>query len=322
MDICDRHGLKAAAFDALSHAPGHRRQVLIWCGASTALSIIASVLSFFLDSQIAGTGGLSGIGLRSILSTVQSALSLGVSLLLPFWNAGYTASVLGLSRKEHVFPGTLWEGFRRFGPVLRLQLTTAVIHAGIIMACFYGGSIVLSFTPLAAPVYEVMAQSSDMLLSGTIDDASLYAIMEAMIPMLIGCAVLYLAVVIPVLYRLRLTQFLIVDQPGCGALQAIRTSFRLMKRNCLTILRLDLSFWWYWAAQVLLAALCYGDLILPLLGISLPFNAETAYFVFYIASMLARLALFYGFSNYVQTTYAKFYDALHTPPEETNSLAL
>lgn len=315
MDIRNRHGLKTAAADALACTPNHSKLVLLWAGVSSALPLLASVISFLLDHQIADTGGLSGIGLRSVLTTAQSLLSLATSILLPFWTLGYTAAVLRFSRKEPVGAPTLLEGFRRFGPALRLMLLEVLIYAAICFACVQIGGTLLSFTPLAEPVYQLLNDSQQMLLSGTIDESVLQAVTEAMMPILIICGFLCVIVLIPVTYKLRLADLCIVDAPGCGALQAIRESIRLMRRNSLSLFRLDLSFWWFYLFQSLLGILSYGDVILPMLGISLPFSADTAFFLFYIASLLAQMLVLYFFSNKVQTTYALFYDTLRTPPE-------
>lgn len=322
MDIRNRHGLKAAAADALSAAPDHRKLILLWAGLSTALPLLASVLNFILEFQIADTGGLSGIGLRSVLSTIQSLLSMSTSVLMPFWTLGYIGVSLRFARKEAAGYPCLLDGFRHFGPALRLILLELAIYAIICFICVQIGSTVLSFTPLADPVYQVLDSSQQMLLSGVIDESVLLAMTQAMIPILVICGILCVAVLIPVMYRLRLTRLIIMDTPRCGALFAVRESLRLMRRNCLQLLRLDLSFWWYYLAQVLLSVLCYGDVILPMLGISLPFSQNTAYFIFYIAALLAQLVLLYYFSARLQTTYALFYDTLRTPPKEQNFLTI
>lgn len=320
MDIRDRHGLKAAAADALSAAPDHKKLVLLWAGVGTALPLIASVLNFILAFQIADTGGLSGIGLRSVLSTIQSLLSISTSVLMPFWTLGYIAATLRFARRESAGFPCLLDGFRRFGPALRLMLLELLIYAAVCFLCVQIGSTVLSFTPLAEPVYRVLEDSQQMLFSGVVDESVLLAMTEAMIPILVICGILCVVVLIPVMYRLRLARLIIMDAPRCGALFAIRESLRLTRRNCVHLFRLDLSFWWYYLAQILLSVLCYGDVILPMLGVTLPFSDNAAYFIFYIAALLAQLVLLYYFSAKVQTTYALFYGALRTPPKEQNSV--
>lgn len=320
MKITDRRGMKEAAENALSHTPNQKTLVLIWAGVSIALPLFVSICNFILNSQIAETGGLSGIGLRSILSTVQSVLSNAASLLIPFWTLGYTAVVLRFSRKEAADSSTLLEGFLRFGPALRATILKALICTAVGFVGFYAGIMLLSLTPLARPVYQILEQNQSMLMSGTLDESILEAVTQAMMPVFLICSGLCFLLLIPVLYRLRLTDYCLLDAENRSAVYAIGESRRLMRRNCIRLFQLDLSFWWYYLAQILLVALCYGDVILPMVGVALPFNEDAAFFIFYIAAMLAQLALFYLFSNKVQTTYAVFYDTLRNPPDAQQSL--
>lgn len=320
MDIRNRRALKAAASDALCNTPNQKRLVLIWAGVGTVLPLLISVLSYLLDYRIEDTGGLSGIGLRSILSTAQSVLSTSSSILFPFWSFGYIAVTLRFARRETATDSSLLDGFRRFRPVFRLLLLEFLIYAAIGFLCFQIVSTVLSFTPLAAPVYAVLEGSQDMLLSGVIDDRTLQAVTEAIMPILIIIGIVCVIVMIPVSYRLRLAPLCIMDIPGCRARQAIRMSFRLMRRNSMALFRLDLSFWWFYLMKLLVSFLCYGEVFLPMLGITLPFSYEVSFFTFYIASLLVQFCLLYACSNKIQTTYALFYDALRTPPKEQASI--
>ena len=311
MDLYDRRGLKSAAAEALDHAPRHRKLVLLWIGTSAAVSLLTSLISLLLDTGIASTGGLAGIGTRNILSTVQSVLSLGISLLMPFWTLGYARATLQLGRKEPTQPRTLLSGFHRFGPVLRLLLLQVVLYCAIIMVCFSVGTTILSMTPLANPLYEAMTPLVDMLATGQpISDADRAAVMAATKPMLIGCAVIILIVLIPVFYRLRLANLLLMDDPGCGALAALITSASLMRHRCLAFFRLDLSFWWFYLAEGLIVVLCYGDSILPAVGVSLPISSDAAYFLFYAAAMALQVGLYWGVRNRVSVTYALAYDTI------------
>lgn len=320
MNVNNPRKLKAAAEDALFSAVNANKLVLIWAAVSAALPLLVSILNFILDSQIAQTGGLSGIGLRSVLTTIQSGLSNLISFLLPFWNLGYTAVVLCFARREQAEFTTLLTGFRRFGPALRLYLLKAFLLVILCIACFYAGITLLSVTPLADPVWAILEQGQDMLLTGAMDEALLNRTAQAMMPMFLICLGLCLIIALPVFYRLRLAEFCVLDASHRSGWMAMQESRRLMHRNCLHLLRLDLSFWWFYLAQLLLSVLCYGDVILPMLGIALPFNEDVAYFVFYIAALFAQFALFYCCSNRVQTAYATFYSALLSPIEEENGI--
>lgn len=316
MDIRNCHALKTAASDALLNTPNQKRLILIWAGIGTVLPLLISALSYLLEYQIADTGGLSGIGLRSVLSTIQSVLSFLSSVLMPFWTFGYIAVTLHFARGETVSDSSLLEGFRRFGPVLRLMLLEILIYAFVCLICFQAVSTILSFTPMSEPVYQVLESSQQMLLSGEIDEGILNSVIEAILPILLICGIACVIVLIPVAYRLRLASLCIMDTPGCGALQAIGTSIRLMRCNSFSLFRLDLSFWWFYLIKLLVCVLCYGDVIAPIFGITLPFSYGVSFFGFYIAALLLQFFLLYTANNKVQTTYALFYDMLRTPPKE------
>jgi hypothetical protein len=81
--------------------------------------------------------------------------------------------------------------------------------------------------------------------------------------------------------------------------------------------RLDLSFWWYYLLHALLVAICYGDQLLPVLGIQLPWSKNVGFFLFYVVSLLCQLALYVAARNKVEATYVLAYDALRTPAEKS-----
>lgn len=309
MHIRDRKGLEEAAAQALRLAPNHKQLVMVSAGAAAGLSLAVSLLSFLLEGQIAQTGGLAGLGLRSVLSTVQTVLFYAVFVLTPFWSMGFTSTALKLSRKQDVTLATLLDGFRRFGPVLRLMLLQGVLYFFLATGCVYIGSSIFAFTPLASPMYEILLES-DVLTTGVVDEATLAALTKAIVPVLLGCAVLFALIAIPISYRLRLAELRIMDEKRCGALAAMLESSRAMRRNCVALFRLDLHFWWFYLAEGAVTALCYGDQILPAMGIHLPFSEDVAYFVFFVIGMAAQLVLYWYARARVAVTYAKAYDAL------------
>lgn len=312
MDKQERADICAAADKSLAQTPGHRNIAWIWAGAAAGVGILGSLLGFFLDTQIANTGSLSGIGLRSVLSTVQMAVSLFTMIAMPFWNIGHTAAALEISRNSRAKSGLLLEGFRRFGPVLRYQLLQCVLVFALLVASMNVGNILFSLTPMAGPlVARMMAVMDEMYASPTYepDPAVMEAILADSVPLVLLCAAVFLILYALVAYRLRLVPWLLMDEPRCGVLRAAASSLQRMKGLCGALFLLDLRFWWFYLAEVLIALLCYGDLLLPLLGVTLPVSQDAAYFLFYIAAMAAQVAL-YGFAkNKLAVTYATFYDA-------------
>lgn len=322
MNVNNPREIQAAAEDALTSAGNEKKLVLVWAAVNAALPLLVNILNFILESQIAQTGGLSGIGLRSILSTVQSGLSTLTSILLPFWSLGYTAAVLRFARREPAELPTMLEGFRRFGPALRLFLLKVFFMGILCIACFYAGVTLLAMTPLADPVWAVLEQSQNILATGVIDEALIDSTIHAMLPMFLICCGLCLIVLTPVFYRLRLAEFCVLDASHRSGLMALLESRKLMHRNRIRLFRLDLQFWWFYLAQLLFTALCYGDVILPAMGVTLPFGGDAAYFIFYVVALAAQFALLYCCSNRVQTAYAIFYDTLRTPTEEETGLTI
>ena len=314
MDIRDRRGLKAAADEALTCAPDHRKLVLVSTGAVAVVSLLVSFLNLLLAEQIAGTGGLAGMGLRSVLSTVQSVLSMALSIALPFWALGYTAAVLKLARREQATIDVLLTGFRRFFPVLRLLLLKGVLYCALCMVCIYVGCMVLAMTPLALPLYELllplMEASSEQAMLEAFYAIDQNALTQAMLPMLLLSGVVCIVVCIPVSYRLRMADLRMMDEEKCGALAAMLTSNRMMKGNCVALFKLDLSFWWFYLGELLVAVLAWCDVLLPMLGITLPMSEEGVYFLFYALALGLQVALYAFARNRVEVTYATVYDAL------------
>ena len=136
------------------------------------------------------------------------------------------------------------------------------------------------------------------------------ALDDAMLPLLIITGILLCLVYIPISYRLRLVNYSVLENPREGALVAFRRSFRLMRGNCLEMFLLDLSFWWYYLLQILINLVCYGDLILSLAGVSLPWSGELSFFLFYILALAGQFVLYFLARNKEEVTYVTAYHVL------------
>lgn len=314
MTIHDRKDLKQTAASRLSEAGfDPRLLILIHTAVSVGASLLVTVINYILQQQINNTGGLSGIGLRSILATAQSALQLACVVLLPFWEIGMLYAAVRIARKRSAEPADLTAGFRRFGPVLRLNLLRSAVIFAVIMLSVNIGSSIFMMTPLSNPLYDTLlpileAAANDPAF--TIDDATLSALFNTMLPLIPIMALTVLLLAVPVFYRLRMADYLIMEDKKTGALEAMLISWRMTKGRAFALFRLDLSFWWFYALQTAAVLLAYGDVIAGALGISLPISSDLAALVFYLLYGLAMLALNWRFGSYLQTTYAVAYDTL------------
>lgn len=315
MNLRNPASLKAPAADALRRSgPEAKRIVLIYAGVVAAAALLLSSLNFVLEEQIGSTGGLSGMGTRAILSSVQSFLTVLQSVALPFWEMGYLYAAMRLARSQNTPDKTLLEGFRRFGPVLRLRLLMGALLMGIAALCVFPSYQIFSFTPAGYGLIQQMAPyalDTETLDAAMQSEPAVIAAMQAAIPVLTliyGGLVLLIAV--PVMYRFRMANCALLDAPEKGALAAMRTSRELMWHNRVALLRLDLRFWWYYLAQLLLMFIAYGDVLLSFLNITPPWSDTVSYFLFSITALVCQTLLYYFARNRIEVTYVMAYDSL------------
>lgn len=320
MAIFDRRGMKQEAEQLLAASGTQARKlVLIHTAVSLGITALLTVINFILTRQIEGTGGLGGLGVRSILSTAQSVLELAAVIVLPFWQIGLIKSVLLLVRKEEAAPASLLEGLRRFFPVLRLNLLRGALYAGIGVFCIYFAAGIFMMTPWSAPLVAAMEplmtqqnMAYDQMMTAM--EAMQPAMDAAVLPLMLIFGGLFCLFAIPLMYRFRMADYLILDVPGTGALGALRHSARMMRRRRLQLFFLDLSFWWFYLLEILIAAVGYADAWLPALGVMLPLSGDVAFFLFFGVHLAGQLALYWWAKAKVALTYGIFYESLEQPP--------
>lgn len=321
MEIPHINSLKQDSARALSRGRDPQKVIVHYAGIMMLIAAFATVASFWLRQQISGTGGLGNLGTRSILSTAQTILPTLESVLLMCLEMGYLHAMIRIARGQYADHTDLKVGFQRFFPVLRLTLLQAVLYFGISIAVFYFSMQIYILTPWSDPLYEILEpiMSSTTVLDPTyvLDDATVTQATRAMLPMMIIFLVVYLAVVIPVNYRLRMANYALLDNPQKGGMAALRASNKMMRRNGIKLFTLDLHFWWYYGLSTLATVICYGDVILALLGIPLPFSETVSFFVFYGLYLAVQFAILYFLRNRVEVTYIMAYESICEKPEDS-----
>ncbi|MBE6917754.1 MAG: DUF975 family protein [Ruminococcaceae bacterium] len=311
MTVPNYHELRQSARRSLDAARNPKKIILIHTGIVVLVSLALMLADYLLEQQIGTTGGLSGMGMRSVLETVRSVLQMAQSMVLPFWQMGYLYYTLKLAQGEDVGTAGLTEGFRRFASVLRLKLLMALILFLVMMASSYLASAIFMFTPFSDPLIEALAPMMD----GTMDPEAMLEAYEALplsavLPMMIIFIVCMIALVIPVYYRFRMADLWLMDHPESGARTALFASRKMMRGNCMAVFKIDLHFWWFFVLDLLVTFLCYGDMMLTSLGITLPISADLAFYLFFVLYLVAQLGLYYWRQNEVSVTYAHLYEAL------------
>jgi len=318
MDIRNTRELKIFAAQRVEAAPQEKKIVLIYSGLTMSLALLTLVVRFVLGIQIDQMGGLGNLGTRTTLSTLQSMLPLVQSLVIMCIDLGYIAAMLRISRGQYASPQTLRLGFDRFWTLLRCAVFQGLIYSGLILASVYLATIVFAMSPWGTAFMEqispMTAEVSLLSPQMAIDETAAMSLMPSMIPMLVMMAIAACLLVVPTAFRFRMVNYVIIDKPGMGAIAALRESRKMMRGNCLKLLKLDLSYWWYFLVLMVISSVGNMDLWLPLLGVELPMSADVAYFVFYIAYLALQLAAYYFLRNRIEVTYALAYEAVR--PEE------
>lgn len=326
MDIRNTRRLKATASERVANAPQEKRIVLIYSLIITALALMTTGLRYVLGLRMEGLGGLSNMAARSTLSTLQSMLPLVQSMVTMCLTLGYTAAMLRIARGQYSSPNTLRLGFDRFWVLMRSAVIQGLIYTGLGITSVYVASMLFVLSPWSAAFTEqaapLLSQSTLLSPAAVPDEAAVMALIPTMIPMFVIVLIVVCLLVVPTAFRFRMANYIIIDKPGIGAMAALRESRKMMRGNCMKLLKLDLSYWWYFL--VLLAASMVGnaDLYLPLLGVELSMNPDFAYFFFFALYLALQLAVYYFLRNPMETTYALAYDSLKPQEPETNGVVL
>lgn len=316
MSIPSAKYLKKKASNRLQSGNDPKKVVLVYAGIVALSSLVVTVVQDLLDSQISQTGGIQNIGTRSMLTTADTVLTIAQLLLVMCLTLGYTGSMLRIARGQYASPNSLKAGGERIWVLLRTRLLQMLIMTAAAFAlCFLVVNVCL-LTPLSNRVIAVMGTvSAEELLSNGL---ALIALYSAMLPIIL----IYLVALVPLLWYFsctyRMVDYLLIDRPQLGAFGVMRESRRMMQGNMKMMLRVDLSFWWYYLLQALVSVLIYLNMVLALFAIGLP--PEVLYWGTVVLYLAADFALRYFFSNKVAVTYALFYDSLCPKQEQSGAV--
>ena len=290
------------ASDALRNAryPARRLALLYGAGA-VGISLAMQLISYLLTRQMDATGGLRGIGTRTVLSAIQTLVLFAGTLALPFWNMGYVGATLHTARGETAAPPSLLSGFRTFFPLLRLMLLRALLITLLTIAAMNAATFLFMMMPASLVVMDDLESVLAAGEAALADPAVIEQLLSLLWPLYLLMGLVLLALLIPISYRLRLTDLMVMDGHH-RALPAMLISYRTMRGKCMQLFRLDLHFWCYFLLQGLAAALAYGDSLLGLTG-------DVAFWCFYSGGLLAQLAITVLFAPRFYTACALFYDA-------------
>lgn len=279
-----------------------RKLTFLYSGITLGLSFLSVVLSWVTGLMMDSTGGLSGLGTRAILDTVSMVFSIAVQIITPLLAMGFTHCCIRIVRQNDLRPKHLTMGPRRWAVILRHGLLVGAIFLVLAYLALQIASIAFMFSSNWEHAMELMYGLMDdpAFMEGTVPMSTMTEMIRVFMPVYIISAVLILVTFIPVSYRLRLSTYRILEEAPVGAARAVLESNKLMKKHCVSLFKLDLSFWWFYVLQAIPGLALYGiPLLIPL--------SDGWYVALCGVYSLAILVLQYYFFAYVQTTYAMFY---------------
>lgn len=311
--------LHRQAKERFGNAAAPKKIILIHAAVTLGSSLFITLIGYLFNFLIADTGGLSGMATRSILTTAQTLLETVVMMALPFWNMGIFYVALRWARGHRANGSDLLQGFRHFRSVLGLRILYSLIFVLLSIGLVYISSVIFLLTPFSGAYLEAFSPFMDpnataQQIEALLTVENIYAIFPTMIPMFVIFGIALLVVGIPVFYRLRLADFAVMD--GLGGRKSLRHSLQATKGSWRQLVRLDLSFWWYYLLQILCLLIANGNWLLPILGVNLPVGEDAAYFLFFGMGTALQILLLWGFQGQVMTAYALLYDDLSAPLAE------
>lgn len=311
----DIRSIKQEANARLQQANRPPRSVFfIHTAIGTGVSLLLALISYILEHSVSSGGGLSGMSTQVALSTAQSVLQLISTLAVPFWSAGLIYAAMGYSRGLQVRNTDLAEGFRRFKPVLSSSLMMALQYIGRGIVSVYLTSALVMATPFATPVYKlILLQEENPQLD--LLNANVEGITGFYVATMVIFALVFGVLALPVFYRYRMVNYIIMDEEQTGGLRAMLLSRVMMRRRRWKLFRLDLSFWWFHGLKLLIVALSMGSLLLELLNVTLPVSQDGLFWICQIAAVAGNLALNSYFGPLVETGYALCYQQFRQQPE-------
>ena len=321
MNVKKPRAIRTAALESLATQANHPKVPLVYAGFSALLSLAVTIISYIISNQIDQMTGLANMGTRAVLSTVKSTLPVAQLIFLIGWEMGYLMCALRFARRRYVEPLDLKNGFQKFWPLLRAKILMGFVYIGLAIGSMYLSIFIFMMLPISNAFYEIVAplMESVTVLNPTImlDEATLTAASAAMWPALVIFALVFLVVSLPTFYGFRMVSFCIAENGHRGALAAMKESRTMMKGHRWALIKLDLSFWWFFLLEGIIGVIAYLDVILPMVGISLPWSDTISYYVFYVLSLAGQVALYWGYLNYVTVSRAVAYDLIR--PRESAS---
>lgn len=245
-----------------------------------AVQLLVDAMGYWVATYQGGEG-LDGMGSVTMIQTVHELLSTVVSVLSPLWTLGFTAAIMAFMDWQDPQDTVLLKGLRRWWEFLKLYLLEGIFMFFLMIAVSMPIGFLVSLTPWGREPVNL----PDPEIVGEVKYIA--AAVDAAAPLLILYALAFLVVGMFFAYRLRFTNYLILNG-WIGVWSAMVTSFQMTKGYVWSMIKLDLSYWWYY----LLTGVLMGVYVaVVMLGYNLGYSYNTIFWLAYAAYALGSLAL-------------------------------
>lgn len=320
MSIPSAKYLKVKAANRLKTGKEPQKVVLIYAAILAAAALAGKLAGYLLDGQISQAVGLQGMNTRAVLSTATVVVTIAQLLLVEGLALGYCAAMLRIARGQYASGSTLKAGLERLWLLVRTRLLEGVILTAMSFALCMVVVNIYMLTPFSN---RLVLSMMPLVEAGELTTEAMLSLWSTDYPVLLPVTVLYVVALIPLLWYFsavyRLVDYLLIEKPQLGALGALQESRRRMRGSKRMLLRVDLSFWWYYLLQAATKVL-YTGLILAALGVTLSVSPTVFLVAALVIYLAADFAVRYFFSNRVAVTYALFYDSLCPKEIETGAV--
>lgn len=320
MSIPSAKYLKVKAANRLKTGKDPQKVVLIYAAILAAAALAGKLAGYLLDGQISQAVGLQGMNTRAVLSTATVVVTIAQLLLVEGLALGYCAAMLRIARGQYASGSTLKAGLERLWLLVRTRLLEGVILTAMSFALCMVVVNIYMLTPFSN---RLVLSMMPLVEAGELTTEAMLSLWSTAYQVLLPVTVLYVVALIPLLWYFsavyRLVDYLLIEKPQLGALGALQESRRRMRGSKRMLLRVDLSFWWYYLLQAATKVL-YTGLILAALGVTLSVSPTVFLVAALVIYLAADFAVRYFFSNRVAVTYALFYDSLCPKEAETGAV--
>lgn len=276
-----------------------------------AVGLVLAVTTMICGLLMEQTDGLGDMEKRTLISTVEMLVILAVQAFIPLWSAGFTCCAMGFARQQNVENRNLLDGLRRWPVLLRLSLLEGLIYLSISYLLMMAVVTVYMMTP--AGLQMVLTMSSAVNVTTELTPEMQDALLKTLEPVYLIWLPIVMAISLFLSYQFRLARYRVLDEDRPGAIRALLQSIRMIHRHRWQLVKLDLSWWWFYLLIVPVNGILFLPELLTALHVTLPVNGDIAYLLCYCVYAAALFGLYTLGLAKVETSYAIFYQTLLEP---------